>query len=425
MASPPFARFGPGGRYRLTAALLAVLVLAQTLPRLFGPSWHTIGIPLSLREVEGHTFTWEYSFHENVVSATLTDERQPIVLTSFNTDNYRTLLTTYVAALLAYWTGSLYWAFNAIDAVGWWIGCLAVAGLARRLGATSGESLIAGVLLAAAPIGVYQVGAGTLHVASSVSLAPAFLAALVAMEHERWSLPARTAALAVVLYVASLVYNYQWLIVPGLVLVALTGARPPRQLGILSVGVGAFLLLTAATHSYLGIGGLIARPLGNDPAGTLLGRLSDGDLLQPAFWTSALRTSGRLVATAYHPLVVALALVGAVLGRVRLRALTLFALGYGLLSAVLVPITWVAAAGHAFVYVAAAVGMLQGAGAATRAVAAVPTARALAGSLLADERAPWLVAGALLTLAVLSTNGDLWGDYRYVVSWWDYRYEPR
>jgi hypothetical protein len=403
-------------------ALLAALVLLHAAPRVYGASWLGIASPFAMREREGHTVAWEHVLPAVAVHGMLADDPSPAIREAFNTDHYRALVPIYAAAMLSYWLGSTYWAFAVVDVLAWWLAAWTLYYLARRLGADSVAALLAAALFASSPIAIHQVGAHTAHVASSVSLAPAFLAGLLLVGAERAPLWRRAAGLGAALFAASLCYNYQWIAAPCLLALALRARRPWRWAAAVAAGAGVFLAATALAHLALAGAGLPVRPHLNDPGAVLAARLSAwaraGAFPDP--WP-LLSQATQLLLIAYHPLVVALAALGLAFARPDLRLLVGVGTVLGLAGAAVYPVPWVAMHGHPFVYASAGLAVAHGPRALLARLAAAPP---VARWRPFPPAAP--VATALLTLvAVWSTNGDLLGDYGFVARWWGFWYIPR
>ena len=204
---------------------LAVLILLLAWPRLTGPSWTTFQMPFDLRESEGNTVQWEQIHHFNALRATLQSEAGWVIEGSYSTDHYRGLLPIYVSAIFAYWLDSNYRGFALADLLGWWIAAWALYYLARRLDTDHLSALLAAVLLAASPLLISHMWRNAVHVVHSASLVPCFLVALLLLTDKRLVHGWRVIGLVSVLYVASLIYQYQWIIVPCLLAVAVVDRR--------------------------------------------------------------------------------------------------------------------------------------------------------------------------------------------------------
>ena len=203
---------------------LAVLIILLAWPRLTGPSWTTFQSPFALRESEGNTVQWEQIHIFNALQATLRSDAGGVG-GRYSTLHYRALLATYVAAVLAWWLDSTYKAFALVDLLGWWIGAWTLYYLARRLNVDHLSALAAAVLLTASPLLVGHMWRNGVHVAHSASLIPCFLVALLLLTNKRLAYSWQVVGLAIVLYTASLTYEYQWIIVPCLLSLAIVEQR--------------------------------------------------------------------------------------------------------------------------------------------------------------------------------------------------------
>lgn len=414
--------------HAFVSVLLAVLILLLAWPRLTGPSWTTLQMPFDLRESEGNTVQWEQIHHFNALRATLrSDAGWALEDGRYNTDHYRALLPTYVSAIFAYWLDSSYKGFALVDLLGWWIGAWALYHLARRLDANHLSALTAAVLLAASPLFISHMWRNAVHVAHSASLVPCFLAALLLLTDRRLSHGWRVIGLASVLYVASLTYQYQWIIVPCLLVLAVVGQR--RWAWSFSVVAAAilFVAMTFLTYQALAAVGLSVQSHLNDPVAVLRGRLTlalESDV--PALVRSSLGTV-ELSLRAYHPVLVILGVLGLIFARPGLRVLVCAGTVLGLASGYFHSVSWVAMNGYPFLYISAGLALVQGPRWLAVTVARFGSSRwpqAAARIATGSEMLARSITVAVILLAVWSTNGDLFGDYDFAQEWWSFYYIP-
>ena len=407
---------------------LAVLILLLAWPRLTGPSWWALGMPFDLRESEGNTLQWEQQLLFNALRATLQSDAAPAVEGSYNTDHYRALLPTYVSAIFAYWLDSGYNGFALVDLLAWWIAAWALYYLSRRLDADHLSALTAAVLLATSPLMVGFMWSQGLHVAHSASLVPCFLVSLLLLTDKRLTFGWRAMGLASVLYLASLTYQYQWIIVPCLLSLAVVERR--RWTWTLSIVAAAimFVGMTFLTYQVLGAVGLSVSSFSNDPLAVVTSRLAfaiDGNA--SSLGRSFLLSVDSLIKS-YHPFIVLLSVLGIVFARARLRIILFTGTVLGLVSGYLYPVSWAFMSGYPFVYISAGLALAQGPRRLAELVAQVSSRRypQFAAQIASGSRVlARLSTVVLILLAVWSTNADLLGEYGFVQRWWGSRYFPR
>ena len=404
--------------------LLAVLIALLAWSRFTGASWTALAMPFDLREHAGNTSQWEQIHHFNALRATLQSEAGWVIEDGrYNTDHYRGLLLAYSAAVLSYWLDSSYKGIVLVDLLGWSVAAWTLYYLARRLGADNLSALIAAVLLAASPLFVSHMWRNSLHVAHSASLVPCFLAAQLLLIDERLVHVWRVVGLASVLYVASLTYQFQWIIVPCLLSLAVVERR--RWAWLLSIVAAAVLFvgMTFFTYQTLGLVGLSVSSQSNDPfvvVNSLLALSMESDV--PGLGSSFVRSIGSL-SKAYHPYIVFLSMIGLFFAHARLRILVLTGIALGLAAGYFDAVPWVVMNGYPFLYISAGLALVQGprwlADTISRiggrrwphsAVRMASRSRVLAG----------LSTAVLMLLAVLSTNMDLLGEYGFAQQYLGY-----
>ena len=219
----------------------------------------------------------------------------------------RTTIVAYFLSIsqlfFAYWLDSSYKGFALVDLLGWWVAAWTLYYLARRLGADHLSALIAAVLLAASPLLISHMWRNAVHVVHSASLVPCFLVALLLLADQRLALGWRVVGLASVLYVASLTYQYQWIIVPCLLSLAVVERR--RWAWLLSIVAAAVLFvgMTFFTYQTLGLVGLSVSSQSNDPlavVNSLLAVAMEGDV--PELGRSLVRAINRILDQIVSPI---------------------------------------------------------------------------------------------------------------------------
>ena len=407
---------------------LAVLIILLAWPRLTGPSWWALGMPFDLRESEGNTLQWEQRLLFNALHATLQSDAAPAVAGAYNTDHYRALLPTYVSAIFAYWLDSSYKGFALVDLLAWWIAAWALYYLSRRLDTDNVSALIAAVLLATSPLLVSFMWSQGLHVAHSASLVPCFLVGLLLLADSRLAFGWRVVGLASVLYVASLTYQYQWIIVPCLLSLAILGKR--RLIWILSIATATilFVAMTFLTNQILDVVGLPVSSYSNDPFAVVNSRLAPAIGFNASGLGRSFLLSVDSLIKSYHPFIVLLSVLGIVFARARLRIILFTGTVLGLASGYLYPVSWAFMSGYPFMYISAGLALAQGPRRLAELVAQVSSRRypQFAAQIASGSRVlARLSTVVLILLAVWSTNADLLEEYGFVQRWWGSRYFPR
>ncbi len=403
---------------------LAVLILLLAWPRLTGPSWTTFQMPFDLRESEGNTVQWEQIHHFDALRATLQSDAGWVIEEGrYSTDHYRGLLPIYVSAILAYWLDSSYKGFALVDLLGWWLAAWALYHLARRLDTDHLSALTAAVLLSASPLLIGYMWRNAVHVIHSGSLVPYFLVALLLLTDKRLNHGWRVIGLASVIYVASITYQYQWIIIPCLL--ALTVVEQRRWILALSIVTAALLFIgmTVMTYQVLDLAGLSVSSHLNDPLTVVRSRLvhaMEGDSL--GLGRSFLELVELLIKS-YHPFIVLLTVIGVIFAPTRLRILVFAGTILGFATSYLHSWSWIAMNGYPFLYISAGLALVRGPRWLADTVARVGSrrwphsaARMASGSGMLAR----LSTVVLLLLAMWSTNGDLFGDYDFAQEWWGY-----
>ena len=408
---------------------LAVLIVLLAWPRLTGPSWTTLQMPFDLRESEGNTVQWEQIHFFNALRATLRSDAGWVLEDGrYNTDHYRGLLPIYVSAIFAWWLDSSYKGLALVDLLGWWMGAWSLYYLARRLDAGHLSALTAAVLLAASPLFISLMWRNVVHVAHSASLVPCFLVALLLLSDNRLTHGWRVAGLASVLYVASLTYQYQWIIVPCLLSLAVVERRRWKWwISVISAAV-LFIGMTFLTYQLLDLAGLSVTAHLNDPLTVVKSQLAHvmaGDMHRIVTSFSPLID---LLIESYHPFIVSLSTLGMIFAPVRLRILVLAGTVLGLVSGYFHAEPWVVMNGYPFMYISAGLALVQSPRRITDLVAQISNRRYPQSAARVASRSRGLArlsTVVLLLLAMWSTNSDLFDDYNFAQQWWRFTHFVR
>ena len=201
-------------------------------------------MPFVLRESEGNTLRGSMTSSSMYSVRPYSLMRQPVLVGSYSTDQYRALLPAYVSAIFTYWLDSSYKGFALVTCSGGGLQPGHSTISLVRLGTDKLSALIAAVLLAVSPLLIGKMWNHGVNVAHHSSLVPCFLIALIIFGDRKLGSTHRIVVLTSVLYVASLTYQYQWIIAPCLLSLAVVGRR--RWTCIISI-VAAVLLFVAMT----------------------------------------------------------------------------------------------------------------------------------------------------------------------------------
>jgi len=351
---------------------------------------------------------------------------------AFSTDEYRAILPIFTAAVFTNVLGSFYWGSMFADLLWWWGGAMATVALLGRIGTPRGVAVTAGVFAAVSPLGVAYVGSGNLHAASSLCLPIYSLLIWDALVAEGRNPVSGGIRIGIVLLAASLTYTYQWVLVPAFGLWLAIGHRSMSRALALLLGVAVFGGLTFVVRQILGFVGLRVTAHMNDPLVVLFGRAGIEDESSARVGV-ALATAVELVKHwagqvpsvlvdtmwSYHPLMIALAVLGFANGSWQLRCwvviTSLIALAQGLIYSV----PWVTMTAFPFVYGCAAHGVTAVARWGSRGWL---TGEAPGSPLV--RKAGSAVAVGVIIVMILATNLDLFGIDWYVVKWWGFWYVP-
>jgi hypothetical protein len=382
-------------------ALLALLVLALGLARLWLGPWYYTWNPYEVTLLERWPAAWEVSYYTEQFPHFLGDAPAKFGIALVH---YRTFATLYLAATLYAWTGSAFWSLAAVDFAFWFLAGVAARQLALRLGTSDTAARIAGLLVVASPLFISHFWRLDLHAANFATMAIGAWAAVALIDETRSRL-LLTLSLGALLVWLGLNYSYQWVLMPLLVVLCLTSRRHGPLTAFL-VPAGAALLYLAGTRALELLFATFVGPasafdnVASQPGSMILDRARSGaplreiaeSLLSPYHVTE--------IARSYHPLVLGAGIGGALLLSRRLAALTLVGLGISLYSVTSYSAPWAATVAYPFVYVGAA------------------HACVVCGRWLGRYAPTATLSLAALLMAV--TNLDLVGNTRFLLTWWIY-----
>ncbi|MDQ3701750.1 MAG: hypothetical protein M3442_12640 [Chloroflexota bacterium] len=395
--------------------VVSALVLLLGLSRLVTGPWFHVYHPPETSLLEGRPVSWEAVYYTDHFPTFTADAPPRLGIAPVH---YRTLLALYLAATLYTWTGSAYWSFAAVDLLFWALAGVAGYHLSRRLGVDPWGAALGALLLVASPLLVSHMWRHDLHPANFASMTLALWAGVTLVdEHRRaWRL---AVSLGLLMIAASLGYQYQWVLAPLLLVLAVTHPRlgPWRGTAVVGAAVVLYLLATAALDALLvaTVGPVTEwNNVASQPGGMIRERLQ------------AVRTPGDLRALlpgiplveelirSYHPPLLLVALAGVALLGWRVTLLTLTGLTIALFSLTYYPAPWAATTTYPLVY----------AGAGTACVAFGRGGARLLRTLFRG-RVPTLVVAQLLALLlalalVIPPNADLVGDPTFLLTWWGY-----
>jgi hypothetical protein len=399
---------------RIGVLLAAFGVVVFGGARLFvGPPYQVYD-PIGARLVDGLPVTWEMIYYLVHLPTFLGDGPPAHTIGPVH---YRALSGLHLASLLTVWLGSRFWAFALVDLLLWFLAVLATYQLALRLGAGRAAARSAALLCLASPIFVATMWTHVLHPAEFASLPIGLWAAKVLVDEARGRVRLAI-ALGGLLVLLSVSYQYQWIVLPLLMVLLLgSGGHSWRQaLRVTAGALAVYVVASLGIRALLIVGRLdpLTNPLAEhmqavaEPVGLLSGRwnefLSSGDpralLPRPDHFSA--------MAQVYHPLVFAFGVGGALQCSHTVRWMTLLASAISLVSFVLYPAPWTAMSAFPLLYVGAGVGCAAAGAAAAR----------LARGLPAMRRTANLVSAVCALVLAAATNLDLAGDHSYLLEWW-------
>jgi hypothetical protein len=418
-------RAGPGAGPLLVYVALAILPVALALPRLVTGPWYHTHTPAGVRLLDGWPIAWESTYYLMHFPTFLADQRPDGV--PFTSVHYRTLPNLYLATVVYAVTGSPFWSMALVDWLFWSVGGVAGYHAAMRLGARPPAAVLGALLIVAAPLFAGSIWRIDLRLGNSASMALGLWAALALFDEVRD--PRRLAlGLGAVLFWLSLNYQYQWILAPMLVVLAVTSARLGRRTG-LGVVAGAIAVYVASTLALKAVLGL-AVPNPPSEGNEIVAQAEELALARLAGIRSPAQLFGllpgwyhvQLMVEAYHPAVFAAGVAGLWLLPARTRWLWLAATLATLGATAFYPYPWLAMSAYPLTYTGAGMACLAAGSYVARGLGAVLRARPTAATAQARPvgRLGWPVALCLAVALAALTNLDLAGDYRFLLRWWDY-----
>jgi len=393
---------------------LAVGVLALAGLRLVTGGWYAVYDPFGANVLDGWPVAWETLYYVPHLPTFLGDG-PPLGIAPVQ---YRTFVNLYVGSLLYGWTNNAYWSLAAVDVLFWFLGSATAYHAMRRLGVSTLAAATGAFLLATSPVLVSNMWRHDLHVANFSTLALGTWAALVIVDEVR-PLTRLTLALGALLLVLSFSYQYQWVVLPVAAVVLRLRARysTARTLVVAAGALVVFLTGTLVMRTAFAVVGLA-------PDSPDASAVQQPDLLVAEQLTAARSLGGlrrvlpglqHVVFTlqAYHPVVFLVGAVGLLALRRHVGLAALVASAFSLAAITLYPAPWTAMSAYPFIYL--------GAGQAC----ALAGERVRAAFRLSSPRVAIAIAAVLALALAALTNGDLWGDYRFLLEWWRLYYPQR
>lgn len=411
--------------------LLSALAAALALARLALGPWYHLYNPNGVILVQGGPAEWEASYFVTHLPTFLSDYPSQL---SISPVHYRTFGNLYLVAMLYAWTGNAYFALGVVDVAYWAAAGVATFFLALRLGAGRWCGALAALLVVSSPALVSNQWMHVLHVAEFASMPIALWAGTVLVDEVRgaWRLGL---ALGCLLLLASLLYEYQWLLVPVLALLVMIEFRARyltdlriRLTSLITIGLSVALLLIA-TALLKGLFGAVVTTGEFDiysravsqPGSLAIEQLRS--LWQHGLLADLGQLPGvaaiRLTAVVYHPAVLITGLAGLALPpslglphRARLVGALLLALAAGAAAAYAAP--WTAMSAYPLLYLSVAAACV----AAGKGVAQVWRRLTVPVTDDGSQMVARVFALALVLVCVALTNGDLVRDTRFATRWW-------
>lgn len=413
------------------AFIYLVLILSLSFPRIYNGGWRHVIEPMDMRILDNLPIQFEASLVLHSTHAMVSSEITDTYRRNFSTDEYRAVLPIFTAALFTLITDSYFWGSALSDMFWWWMGALAVYALSRRLGHRSASATLAGIFVTSSPLAVAQIGAGHLHAASSLALPIPMVIAWDALLSERSHI-ASIPIIAFSILISSLVYTYQWIMIPWVICVACI--HNSRKILIIRAILACvfYYILSLSVQELLSAGGLSLHANQNDPILVLQSRLgNDIDTFKdlrnflPRFITftmvSFYSTTLKLFSV-YSPFIFLWSLLGLFTRNIIHIFLYVFSLIFSLAQGAITDLPWVIMSGFPIIYISAGAAIItMGANIAQRFRPAEwhrwDITKAISYSISA--------LGLLTAIyCIYLTNIDLFGDYSFVRSWFSMGYKP-
>jgi len=407
------------------AFILLITILIMAIPRIFGPSWRSIITPMDMRVLDHNQIQWEGFLVLRSVQMTLSSDTPNHVREFFSTDEYRAILPIFLAAIATKSFDSYFWGATISELIWWWAGSISTAVLSRRLGCNWYAATGTGILTATSPIAVAHIGALHLHTASSMALPVATLIAWDALHSVKRSLLINTLITGFAIFISSITYTYQWVLVPWLLGLTLMARQPVRWVLTVISSVIAFTAFTAIARATLQLGGLTVHAHPNDPIEVLTDRVRSQMLINQldslevliSFFTIIWRLLLDMLVV-YHPLIMFLSLVGLINTNKLHIFLYFFTILIAILQSIIYPLPWVLMSAFPFIYISASIG-----------VSFIGTKWRilyfkLFGLSFRFSRFekfvihPLFIIIIIIIIAIIVTNSDLIGDDAFVIRWW-------
>ena len=397
----------------------------MAVPRITGPSWRSIVTPMDMREVNGHQVHWESIVVLRSVHTATAQMPLREVISGFNTDEYRALMPIYFAAIWTVLTGSYFWGETIAELFWWWLGSVCTVALARRLRCSWLVSTIAGLLTAASPLGVAHVGALGFHTASSMALPVATLLAWDALHTETQSTYVKMLRVGFAIFVSSITYTYQWVLIPWLLGLGLVSQRPRSWFLTVVGGITAFAAISGLAKAVLQAGGLVARPHLNDPVAVIVDRVRPiletniqqiNELL--VFFIISLFNAFIDMILFYHPIIAFFTLLGALHGPKLRNSWLLFAVIISVFQSTIYGLAWISMTSFPLVYISSAQGIMR------FSCGVFYFTNFLDLFIFKNLFIRLLLLLFIIFCIIISTNLDLFGYDQFVIRWWGSWYVP-
>lgn len=349
----------------LTFCGFAVLITLMAVPRILGPSWRSIVTPMDMREIEGSQVHWESIVVLRSVHTATASQASQEVIEGFNTDEYRALLPIYLASIITSITKSYFWGETLSELFWWWLGTVSTFVLAKRLGCSRQVATVAGVLTATSPLGVAHMGALGFHTASSMALPVAALIAWEALNTQSRPPYMKILTVGFAIFVSSVTYTYQWVLIPWLCGLAVVAHRPLQWLATVVGGIATYAAITTVAQAVLKAGGLIARPHLNDPLAVIADRMrplfgADADQVSSFIGTlvQSLLHSVENIFFFFHPFIGILALFGLIRASKLHHVWFFISLFISIIQSAIYELAWISMTSFPILYISAGQGVL-------------------------------------------------------------------
>lgn len=392
--------------------------------------WRHAIEPMDMRILNGFPIQFEATLVLRSTHAIVSNEISDIYRENFSTDEYRALLPIFTASIFTLVTSSYFLGSLFSDIFWWWMAAIATYALSRRLGHQTVSAAAAGILVSSSPLAVAQIGSGHLHAASSLALPIPMLIVWDAMFTTRSHIFS-ISCISFSILISSLLYTYQWVIIPWTIFIALTQRNLRIMLFRSILGCVLYFALSFFLQVFLSVGGLSLHANQNDPLLVLQSRLGphiyslkDSKTLVLFLENSIIVSYNTVIhiCSVYSPFIFFLSLFGLLTRNILHVSWYMFSLVFSIAQGAITDLPWVIMSGFPIIYISAGAAIIVLVSRLFKLFCDMQHSRtALNYSFLIYQ---YVLFTLILIFCVYITNPDLLDDYSFVRSWFSMGYKP-